>query len=225
MSACAHVTDGLMILFVQLCCGCNPDDGFVHLPHLFWNRKLEISAWCFMGFYTIICDNEKCCERKLMGRRGKGICLVERRIDEPNLLLWLEDKSWENKEVIDKENQIFSNEWSISYIHHHFFNVSYGEEFRLPRHKNTGFVGYASSHESPFCWTWWLPTLIRGQKWKMRNRYCGHSFETRPGEETRDPVDPGLSKKKGWDPGLFYIYIYIHDQNEKSRGTNAMQKT
>jgi hypothetical protein len=59
----------------------------------------------------------------------------------------------------------------------------------------------------------------------MRNRYCGHSFETRPGEETRDPVDPGLSKKKGWDPGLFYIYIYIHDQNEKSRGTNAMQKT
>jgi hypothetical protein len=53
--------------------------------------------------------------------------------------------------VIDKENQIFSNESSISYIHHHFFNVSYGEEFRLPRHKNTGFVGYASSHESPFC--------------------------------------------------------------------------
>ena len=215
-----------MILFVQLCCGCNPDDGFVHLPHLFWNRKLEISAWCFMGFYTIICDNEKCCERKLMGRRGKGICLVERRIDEPNLLLWLEDKSWENKEVIDKENQIFSNESSISYIHHHFFNVSYGEEFRLPRHKNTGFVGYASSHESPFCWTWWLPTLIRGQKWKMRNRCCGHSFETRPGPAGR----PGTrvcgraesKQKTGWelarwdpvDPTETRVYIYIHDRDD-----------
>jgi hypothetical protein len=70
----------------------------------------------------------------------------------------------------------------------------------------------------------------------MRNRYCGHSFETRPGEETRDPADPGLSKKKGWeltrstwrvdpvgpgkpgwDPGLFYIYIYSWPKREKQR--------
>jgi hypothetical protein len=114
--------------------------------------------------------------------------------------------------------------------------VSYGEEFRLPRHKNTGFVGYASSHESPFCWTWWLPTLIRGQKWKMQNRCCGHSFETRPGPASRpgSVAGPGLSKKQA---GNLYICIYIWSkrrrfgllqlkgQNEKSRGTNAVQKT
>jgi hypothetical protein len=54
----------------------------------------------------------------------------------------------------------------------------------------------------------------------MRNRYCGHSFETRPGEETRDPVDPGLSKKKGWDPGLFYIYIYIYSWPKREKQRN-----